>query len=65
MDLKKVIEGPKNASNTDLFNALNFLKERFEKDKSRVVEITHQMDAIEKDYKKLYNEYNNRLKGNG
>lgn len=65
MDLKKVIEGPKNASNTDLFNALNFLKERFEKDKSRVVEITHQMDAIEKDYNKLYNEYNNRLKGNG
>ena len=65
MDLKKVIEGPKNASNTDLFNALNFLKERFEKYKSRVVEITHQMDAIEKDYKKLYNEYNNRLKGNG
>tara|TARA_R100001591_G_scaffold31198_1_gene42181 strand:- start:484 stop:681 length:198 start_codon:yes stop_codon:yes gene_type:complete len=65
MDLKKVIEGPKKASNNDLFNALNFLKERFENDKSRVIEITHQMDAIEKDYKKLYNEYENRLKGNG
>ena len=56
MDLKKIIEGPKTASNVELFEALSFLKERFESDKEKVIEITHQIDAIEKDYKKLYSE---------
>ena len=54
MDLKETIENYKKASNTDLHKALTFLKERFESDKERVVEITHQIDLIEKDYHKLY-----------
>ena len=65
MDLKKIIEGPKTASNVELFEALSFLKERFDSDKEKVIEITHQIDAIEKDYHKLMKEYKNRLNGNG
>jgi len=65
MNLKKIIEEHKKASNVELYQALTFLKERFESDKERVIEITHQIDAIEKDYNKLYTEYKNRLKGNG
>jgi len=63
MDLKETIENYKKASNQDLYNVLAFLKERFESDKKRVVEITHQIDAIEKDYNKLYAEYKKRLNG--
>jgi flagellar motility protein MotE (MotC chaperone) len=65
MDLKKVIEKPKKASNKELFDVLNFLNEQFQNNKTMVINITHQMDAIEKDYRKLYSEYENRLKGNG
>jgi flagellar motility protein MotE (MotC chaperone) len=65
MDLKKVIEKPKKASNKELFDVLNFLNEQFQNNKAMVINITHQMDAIEKDYRKLYSEYENRLKGNG
>jgi hypothetical protein len=65
MDLKKVIEGYEKASNNELYEALIFLKQRFDSDKQRIVEISHQIDAIEKDYNKLYNEYKNRVKGNG
>jgi len=61
MDLKETIENYKTASNKELFTVLNFLKERFENDKARVIEITHQIDAIEKDYYKLYAEYKKRL----
>jgi|ETNvirnome_6_100_1030635.scaffolds.fasta_scaffold23718_2 hypothetical protein len=64
MSLKETIEDYKNASNVDLFKALNFLKERFESDKERVIEITYQIDAVEADYNKLYEEYKNRV-GNG
>ena len=61
MDLKEIIENYKKSSNKDLYGALMFLKERFESDKKRVVEITHQIDAIEKDYNKLYVEYKKRV----
>ena len=61
MDLKEIIENYKKSSNKDLYGALTFLKERFESDKKRVVEITHQIDAIEKDYNKLYAEYKKRV----
>lgn len=63
MDLKETIENYKKASNEDLYSVLVFLKERFESDKKRVVEITHQIDALEKDYNKLYSEYKKRLNG--
>ena len=64
MNLKETIEDYKNASNVDLYKALNFLKERFESDKSRVIEITYQIDALEKDYNKLYDEYKKRVGSN-
>tara|TARA_B100002019_G_C21273295_1_gene603682 strand:+ start:4140 stop:4337 length:198 start_codon:yes stop_codon:yes gene_type:complete len=65
MTLKETIEDYKNASNVDLYKALTFLKERFESDKSRVIEITYQIDALEADYNKLYEEYKKRVGSNG
>jgi hypothetical protein len=63
MDLKETIENYQKASNKDLYTALTFLKERFDSDKKRVVDISYQIDAIEKDYNKLYSEYKKRLNG--
>tara|TARA_R110002051_G_scaffold323438_3_gene417049 strand:- start:3553 stop:3756 length:204 start_codon:yes stop_codon:yes gene_type:complete len=65
MSLKETIENYKNASNIDLFKSLNFLKERFESDKARVIEITYQIDAVESDYNKLYEEYKKRVGSDG
>ena len=65
MSLKETIEDYKNASNVDLFKALTFLKERFESDKTRVIEITYQIDSIESDYNKLYEEYKKRVGSDG
>lgn len=65
MNLQETIENYKKASNTDIRQALIFLKERFDNDKERVVEITHQIDLIEHDYNKLYTEYKKRLNING
>jgi len=63
MDLKETIENYKTLSNEELYLTLTFLKDRFESDKNRVIEITHQIDAIEKDYHLLYGEYKKRLNG--
>ena len=63
MELKEIIENYKKVSNKDLYGALVFLKERFESDKKRVIDVTHQIDALEKDYNKLYGEYKKRLNG--
>jgi|18_taG_2_1085343.scaffolds.fasta_scaffold101553_2 hypothetical protein len=65
MNLQETIENYKKASNTDIHQALTFLKERFDNDKERVIEITHQIDLIERDYHKLYTEYKKRLNING
>ena len=65
MSLKETIEDYKNASNVYLYKALTFLKERFENDKARVIEITYQIDSLETDYNKLYEEYKKRVGSNG
>ena len=63
MILKETIENFKTASNKELHEALTFLKSRHEQNKEKIIEITHQIDLIEKDYNKLYNEYRKRNKG--
>jgi hypothetical protein len=63
MKLKETIEEYKSASNSDLHQALLILRERFGEDKQRVIEITHHMDNIERDYNNLYEEYKKRISG--
>lgn len=60
--IKEVLTNYKNKSNKDLMSGMDFLAEDFEKTKSLIIKLTHHLDATEKAYNKLLDEYQNRTK---
>jgi|TARA_R100000664_G_scaffold31141_1_gene44443 prefoldin subunit 5 len=63
--LKEVLENYSTVSNKDLSEVMVFLKSRFELTKKSVLEMTHQLDELERDYNKLNDELKRRITPNG
>lgn len=60
--IKEVLTNYKNKSNKDLTSGMDFLAEDFESTKSLIIKLTHHLDATEKAYNKLLDEFQNRTK---
>ena len=59
--VKNIIENYNTVPNKDLTQTMVFLKERFELTKKTVIDLTHQIDAIERDFNKLNEELKKRV----
>lgn len=59
--LIEIIKDYKNKSNKDIFLALDFLYEDFNKTKELLVKLTYHLDSTENSYNKLLDEINNRV----
>ena len=59
--IKNIIENYNKVPNKDLTDAMVFLKERFDVTKKTVVDLTYQIDAIERDFNKLNDELKKRV----
>ena len=59
--LIEIIKDYKNKSNKDIFLALDFLYEDFNKTKELLVKLTYHLDSTENSYNKLLDEINNRI----
>jgi DNA anti-recombination protein RmuC len=60
-NLTEIIKDYKNKSNKDIFLALDFLYEDFNKTKELLVKLTYHLDSTENSYNKLLDEINNRV----
>ena len=60
--IKEVLTNYKNKSNKDLASGMDFLAEDFENTKDLIIKLTHHLDATEKAYNKLFDEFQNRTK---
>ena len=60
--IKDILVNYQNKPNKDLTGAMDFLQEDFEKTKSLIIKMTHHLDATEKAYNKLLDEFQNRTK---
>jgi sulfite reductase alpha subunit-like flavoprotein len=60
--IKEVLTNYKNKSNKDLTSGMDFLAEDFENTKGLIIKLTHHLDATEKAYNKLFDEFQNRTK---
>ena len=65
MEAEKILEilkDYKNTSNKDLLDAMDFLKNDFDKTKEMILKLTYHLDSTEITYNKLLEEINNRGK---
>ena len=65
MESEKILEilkDYKNTSNKDLLDAMDFLKNDFDKTKEMILKLTYHLDSTEITYNKLLEEINNRGK---
>jgi len=60
--LQEIIKNYKNRSNGDLRLAMEELNKDFEQTKEMLMKLTYQLDATEKIYKDILNEY--KVRGN-
>lgn len=60
--IREVLTNYQNKSNKDLTSGMDFLAEDFEKTKDLIIKLTHHLDATEKAYNKLFDEFQNRTK---
>jgi len=59
--IKNIIENYNTVPNKDLTEAMVFLKGRFDVTKKTVIDLTHHIDAIERDFNKLNEELKKRV----
>jgi|TARA_R110001583_G_scaffold39728_2_gene127153 hypothetical protein len=62
--IKNVLENYSKVPNKDLADVMVFLKSRFDESKNTVIQLTHQMDELERDYNKLNTELKKRVNTN-
>jgi hypothetical protein len=62
--IKNVLENYGKVPNKDLSDVMLFLKGRFDESKNTVIQLTHQMDELERDYNKLNVELKKRVNTN-
>jgi|TARA_R110000787_G_scaffold40066_8_gene99836 hypothetical protein len=63
--IKSVLENYSKVSNKELSDVMVFLKGRFDESKNTVIQLTHQMDELERDYNRLNSELKKRVSTNG
>ena len=61
-EVLQIIKEHKDRSNKDLQIALEFINEDFKVTKESLIKLTHHLDATEKAYNKLLDEFQNRTK---
>ena len=60
--IKEIISEPKNQSNIDLMECMDFLSNEHEKLKDTILKLTYHLDEVEFSYNKILEEYKNRTK---
>ena len=60
--IKEIINEPKNQSNIDLMECMDFLSNEHEELKNTILKLTHHLDEVEFSYNKILEEYKNRTK---
>ena len=60
--IKEIINDPKNQSNIDLIECMDFLSNEHEKLKDTILKLTYHLDEVEFSYNKILEEYKNRTK---
>lgn len=60
--LKEIIQNPKDFSNKELVDSLEFLSNEHEKLKTELIQKTYYLDEIEKSYQIVLDVYKNRTK---
>ena len=60
--IKEIINEPKNQSNIDLIECMDFLSNEHEKLKDTILKLTYHLDEVEFSYNKILEEYKNRTK---
>ena len=63
--IKSVLENYSKVSNKELSDVMVFLTGRFDESKNTVIQLTHQMDELERDYNRLNSELKKRVSTNG
>jgi hypothetical protein len=62
-EIKEILKNHKNKPNKDLAAVMDFLREDFDKTKDLIIQLTHHLDSVEKEYNKVYDEYRKRING--
>jgi hypothetical protein len=60
--IKEIINDPKNQSNIDLMECMNFLSNEHEELKNTILKLTYHLDEVEFSYNKILEEFKNRTK---
>jgi len=60
--IKEIINDPKNQSNIDLMECMDFLSNEHEELKNTILKLTHHLDEVEFSYNKILEEFKNRTK---
>ena len=60
--IKEIINDPKNQSNIDLIECMDFLSNEHEELKNTILKLTYHLDEVEFSYNKILEEYKNRTK---
>lgn len=60
--IKEIIGEPKNQSNIDLMECMDFLSNEHEQLKEAILKLTFHLDEVEFSYNKVLEEYKNRNK---
>ena len=60
--INEIINDPKNQSNIDLMECMDFLSNEHEELKNTILKLTHHLDEVEFSYNKILEEYKNRTK---
>ena len=60
--INEIINDPKNQSNIDLMECMDFLSNEHEELKNTILKLTYHLDEVEFSYNKILEEFKNRTK---